>query len=89
MTLEGVTVRRTPAGVRFEVRVQPRASRSAVGGVREGRLVVHVTAPPVDAAANDAVIELLARELRVPKRAIRIVSGQRNRNKTIEVASSW
>jgi len=89
MTLDGVAVRRSPAGVRFDVRVQPRASRSAVVGVREGRLVVHVTAPPVDAAANDAVIELLARELRVPKRAIRIVGGQRNRNKTIEVASSW
>ena len=89
MTLDGVAVRKSPEGVRFEVRVQPRASRSAVVGVREGRLVVHVTAPPVDAAANNAVIELLARELRVPKRAIRIVGGQRHRNKTIEVASSW
>jgi uncharacterized protein (TIGR00251 family) len=83
---EGVTVRQTPAGLRFEVRVQPRASRAAVLGAREGRLVVHVTAPPVDAAANDAVIELLARAIGVPKRNVRIVSGARNRNKTIEVS---
>jgi uncharacterized protein (TIGR00251 family) len=86
MIPDGVTVRRSPAGVRFEVRVQPRASRSAVVGVREGRLVVHVTAPPVDAAANDAVVALLAKELHVPKRAVRIVGGQRHRNKTIEIA---
>ena len=87
MTLDGVAVRRSPAGIRFEVRVQPRASRSAVVGVRDGRLMLRVTAPPVDAAANEAVIELLARELDVPKRSIRIVGGLRNRNKTIEVST--
>ena len=46
---------RGPA-VRLDLRVSPRASRNAIDGVREGRLVVKVTAPPVDAAANDAVI---------------------------------
>jgi uncharacterized protein (TIGR00251 family) len=86
MTLDGVTVRPSATGVRFEVRVQPRASRTAVQGPRDGRLVVHVTAPPVDAAANEAVIELLARELGVPKRAVRIVSGHRGRTKVIDVA---
>ena len=86
MTFDGVTVRPSATGVRFEVRVQPRASRTVVLGARDGRLVVRVTAPPVDAAANEAVIELLARELRVPKRAVRIVSGDRGRNKVIEVA---
>ncbi len=85
MTLDGVLVRHSPAGLRFEVRVQPRASRTAVIGPREGRLVIRVTAPPVDAAANDAVIDLLARALAVPKRAVRIVAGQRSRTKTIEV----
>lgn len=85
MTLDGVAVRPSATGVRFEVRVQPRASRTAILGAREGRLVVRVTAPPVDAAANQAVIELLARALGVPKRAVRIVSGDRGRNKIIEV----
>ena len=86
MTLKGVAVRPSATCVRFDVRVQPRASRTAVLGPRDGRLVVHVTAPPVDEAANEAVIELLARELGVPKRAVRIVSGDRGRNKVIEIA---
>lgn len=79
-------VRSTPHGVRFDVRVQPRASRTAILGARDGRLVVHVTAPPVDAAANDAVVDLLAQSLSVPKRTVRIVAGLRSRNKTIEIA---
>jgi uncharacterized protein (TIGR00251 family) len=85
MTLDGVIVRSTPVGVRFDVRVQPRASRTAILGPREGRLVVHVTAPPVDAAANEAVVDLLARALAVPKRTVRIVAGLRSRNKTVEI----
>jgi uncharacterized protein (TIGR00251 family) len=75
-----------PAGVRLELRVMPRAPRTAIDGVRDGRLVVRVTAPPVDDAANDAVIEALSRALDVPRRAVRIVGGATARNKTIEIA---
>ena len=53
--------------------------------MRDGRLIVRVTAPPVDSAANDAVVALLAARFGVPKRAVRIVSGERARNKTVEV----
>ena len=63
----------------------PRASKSVIGGMRDGRLVVRVTAPPVDGAANDAVIALLARTLSHPKGAIRIISGETSRNKTAEI----
>jgi uncharacterized protein YggU (UPF0235/DUF167 family) len=56
-----------------------------VAGVRDGRLLVRVTAPPVDQAANDAVISLLAAALTVPRRAARIVTGTTSRNKTIEI----
>ena len=76
----------TPSGVRVELRVIPRASRTGVDGVRDGRLLVRVTAPPVDRAANDAVILTLARLLDLPRRAISIVSGSTGRNKTIEIA---
>jgi uncharacterized protein (TIGR00251 family) len=72
-------------GVRFEVRVQPRASRSEVIGEQEGALRVRVTAPPVQGAANDAVVELLARLLRVAKRNVRIVTGTKSRRKVVEV----
>lgn len=72
-------------GTRIDLRVTPRASKNAIDGVRDGRLVVKVTAPPVDAAANDAVIDLLAKQLDVSKRQISIVIGQAGRSKTIEV----
>jgi uncharacterized protein YggU (UPF0235/DUF167 family) len=52
--------------------------------VRDRRLVVRVTAPPIDRAANDALVEAIADVLDLPKRAVRIVSGLTSRQKTIE-----
>ena len=74
------------AGIRLQIRVMPRASKAAVAGVREGRLIVRVTAPPVDNAANDAVVELLSSVLDLPRRALSIVSGHSAREKTIVAA---
>jgi uncharacterized protein (TIGR00251 family) len=71
--------------VRLDIRVMPRASKNAVSGTHAGRLVVRVTAPPVDDAANEAVVELLADTYGVPKRSVRIVSGHASRNKTVEI----
>jgi uncharacterized protein (TIGR00251 family) len=71
--------------VRFAVRVQPRASRSEIVGEHGGALRVRLSAPPVDGAANEALVELLADALRVPRRAVRVVSGLAARGKTVEV----
>src|SRR5581483_3671264 len=73
------------AVMRVPVRVTPRASKNEIGGMQDGRLTIRVTAPPVDDAANEAVIELLSRQYGVPKRAIRIVSGMSSRNKVVEI----
>jgi uncharacterized protein YggU (UPF0235/DUF167 family) len=75
----------TAAGARIDVRVMPRASRTTVDGVRDGRLLVRVTAAPVDRAANDAALAAVARALDLAPGAVRIVSGHTNRNKVIEV----
>jgi uncharacterized protein (TIGR00251 family) len=74
------------SSVRLDLRVSPRASKNAIDGVRDGRLVVKVTAPPVDAAANDAVIALLADVFDVSKRQIAIVIGATGRSKTVELS---
>ena len=73
------------AGARIDLRVIPRAPQDAIDGEREGRVVVRVTAPPVDRAANDAVIALLAARLHLPRRAVRIVTGDASRNKTVQI----
>ena len=71
--------------VRFEVRVQPRASRNEFAGTKEGILRVRLQAPPVDGAANEALVAFIADELGVPRRSVRIVSGFGSRNKVLEV----
>jgi uncharacterized protein (TIGR00251 family) len=77
--------RATGSGVRFRLRVQPRASREEVGDVRDGALVVRLTAPPVENAANAALVRLLARRLRVPVSSVRIVRGGKGRDKLVEI----
>jgi|BarGraNGADG00212_1021973.scaffolds.fasta_scaffold18185_3 uncharacterized protein (TIGR00251 family) len=71
--------------VRFAVRVQPRSSRAGVDGVHGQALRVRVNAPPVEGAANEAVVEVLAKALGVAKRAVTIVSGATSRSKVVEV----
>jgi uncharacterized protein (TIGR00251 family) len=67
------------------VRVTPRSGRTSIAGVRDGVLLVKLAAAPVDGAANDALIELFSEVLHVPKRSIRIRSGERSRTKVVEV----
>jgi uncharacterized protein (TIGR00251 family) len=69
----------------FAVRVQPRSSRDAIEGEWLGALKIRLTAPPVDGRANEALCRLLAERLKVPVSAVRIVSGERSRNKRVEV----
>jgi uncharacterized protein (TIGR00251 family) len=71
--------------VRFAVHVQPRASRSEITGVYGESMKVRLEAPPVEGAANAALIELLADALGVSRRNVQIVGGQRSRSKVVEV----
>jgi uncharacterized protein (TIGR00251 family) len=72
--------------VTLRVRVIPRASRDEVAGEREGVLLVRLTAPPVEGAANAGLAKLLGKTLGVPPSAVRIVIGARGRHKTVAVA---
>ena len=65
------------------MRVQPRASRDGLGGVREGALVVRLTAPPVEGAANAALLKLLAKVLGLPPSALELLRGQSGRDKLV------
>ena len=68
----------------LDIRVQPRASRNAIE-VEVERITARVTAPPESGKANEAVVALLAKRLRVPKRNIRILRGHKSRNKRIQI----
>jgi uncharacterized protein (TIGR00251 family) len=71
--------------VRVSVHVQPRATRSEIVGLHGAALKVRLQAPPVDGAANEALVTLLAARLGVPRRAVRVVAGASSRAKTVEV----
>lgn len=80
-----IDVEERGGSVRFAIRVSPRASRDAAGGAHDGALRVRITAPPVDGAANAAIVKLLAKTLRVSKSAVRIVGGETSKTKRIEI----
>ena len=72
--------------VSFSVRVTPRASRDAIEGEYHAALKVRLAAPPIEDRANDALRRLLAARLNVPVSAVRIVGGEKSRNKRVSVA---
>ncbi len=67
------------------IRVIPRASKSAITGRRGDAVVVRLAAPPVDGAANEALIEYLARVFDRPKRDVTILAGEKSRDKRVRI----
>jgi uncharacterized protein (TIGR00251 family) len=72
--------------VRLRVRVQPRASRTELAGPHGDALTVRIAAPPVDGAANEALVRFLADRLEVPRSAVRLEAGAAGRSKLVAVA---
>ena len=83
--IEALEISEGAGELTLRVRVQPRAARDALAGEREGALVVRLTAPPVEGAANKALTRLLGRALGVAPSAVRIVSGAGGRQKRVSV----
>ncbi len=83
-----IAVRRAGDRIVFTIRVTPRAARESVGGEREGALVVRVTAPPAEGAANAAIARVLARALDVAPSDVRIEHGAASRTKTVSVPAA-
>lgn len=69
----------------LNIRVIPRAKRSGVGGTRGDAWLIRLQAPPVEGAANEELVTVLAKVLDVPKRAVTIVAGERSREKRVRV----
>jgi len=74
-----------PDGVLLSVKLQPRASKNEIVGPLGAELRIKVTAPPVDAAANEALLRLLSETLDCPRSKVELVRGQTSRHKTIKL----
>jgi uncharacterized protein (TIGR00251 family) len=72
-------------GVLLSIKLQPRASRNEIGESLGEELKIKVTAPPVDSAANEALIKLLAEKLDCPRSKVELIRGQTARHKTLRI----
>jgi uncharacterized protein (TIGR00251 family) len=79
-------VRDVSGGASLRVRVTPRSKHDAIGGTREGALIVRLTAPPVDGAANSGLARVLGKALGVAPSAIELVKGATGRDKVVHVS---
>jgi len=80
------TIKDSPNGATFAVKVHPRAKKNAITGEVGEALKLSLTAPPADGKANEACIEFFAKLLKVPRSSVTIAAGHTSRNKVIRVA---
>jgi hypothetical protein len=70
---------------RVSLYIQPGAAKTQIAGMHDGLIKVRVAAPPVDGAANQALVEFVAKRLDIPKSRVRVVSGLTSRRKVLEI----
>lgn len=78
-------LREQPDGALLAIKLQPRASANEIGTALGDELRVKVTAPPVDSAANEALVRFLADQLDCPRNCVELIRGQTSRHKTIKL----
>ena len=76
----------TPSGAVLSLRIVPRAAKNAIQGEHGDALKIRLCAPPVDGAANAALIEFLSDALSLPRARVQLLSGATSRNKRVLLA---
>lgn len=72
-------------GITIECHITPKASKSAIKGVRNGELTIAVNSPPTEGQANEALINFLAKHFSIPKSYISIIKGLHSRKKILHI----
>lgn len=85
--MNSINIKETESGVLMEVKLHPRAIRDCISGVIGGKLKIDVSAAPVSNKANQSMIKLLSKNLKVPQSSIILKRGASSRNKLIEIHS--
>jgi len=71
--------------MRVEIYVQPRAQRTEIAGMHDGRIKLRLAAPPIDGAANVELVAFIAQRLGIAKSKVRVVGGATSRRKVVEI----
>ncbi len=85
MSRSGTFLRAQSGGVLLSVKLQPRAAQNEIGALLGDELKIKVSAPPVDAAANQALIEFLAEKLGCSRSQVEILRGHKSRHKVLKL----
>ncbi len=85
MTYSGLKIRETAVGLEVHLHVLPRAKHCEISGIHNGALRVKVTAPPVDDAANRAIIKFLSSLFGISKSSLTILAGMKCRDKVLQI----
>lgn len=80
---------KTKKGILLKIKVEPRSSKKCITGVIGDSIKVKLHAAPVEGAANEELIELIAEKLSIKKSSIKIISGQTSKNKIIEIEGKY
>ena len=87
MTAESaIRIRDTPQGAVFEVHVHPRAKRTAITGMLNGRVKLALASPPVDGRANEELRRFFATLFEVSRSAVQLIGGEHSRDKRVLIA---
>ena len=81
-------MRESGGALTLRVRVQPRSTREAISAIRGGVVHVRLTAPPVEGAANQALVRFLGRVLGLPPSRLEVVRGTRGRDKVLRLVGA-
>jgi uncharacterized protein (TIGR00251 family) len=80
-----IPFKKTKNGIMIKVKVEPRSSKKGITGILDNTLKVRLTAPPVDNAANEQLIQIISEETGIKKSFIRIIKGHSSKQKIIEL----
>ena len=83
--MNGLIVQDSKAGAVLSVHIQPKASTTECVGIHGDAIKIRVAAPPVGGAANDELIQFLARRLSIPVTSVQIKSGAGGRHKRVVI----
>ena len=73
--------------IQLTIRVVPRASKPGIAGIRDGALLVRLQSPPVEGAANEELIQVMANAFGVTRRDVAIVAGEHSKLKRIAIGT--
>lgn len=80
-----LNIKEQDGSISFDILVAPRASREKIGPIVGERLKIAVSSPPVEGQANEAIVALLARALRVKRQDVTILVGEKGKRKTVRI----